>query len=95
MSGTQESQHTSVSSSQSTSLATISGPPSIASADIRSFLEISPDGLVIVNPAGTIVLVNGQQEDAGSTFFLRLPAVSDAAPPAQQPRRERRKKLPA
>jgi signal transduction histidine kinase len=34
-------------------------------------------------------------EGAGSTFFLRLPTVSDAAPPAQQPRRERNKKLPA
>jgi len=62
MSGTPVSQHTSVSSSQRTSLATISGPPSIASAHIRSFLDISPDGVVIVNPAGTIVLVNGQIE---------------------------------
>jgi PAS domain S-box-containing protein len=34
-------------------------------------------------------------EGTGSTFFLTLPTVSDAAPPGQQPGRERRKKLPA
>jgi len=62
MSGTRAFQHISDSSSQSLAVSSLAGPPSIASAHVRSFLDISPDGLVIVDPAGTIVLVNGQTE---------------------------------
>ena len=54
MSDTRESQHTSVSSS--------SGPLHISSANVQPFLDISPDALVIVNAAGTMVMVNGQTE---------------------------------
>jgi len=34
----------------------------ISSSNLRAFLDISPDALVIVNQAGTIVMVNGQTE---------------------------------
>ena len=37
-------------------------PPSISSANIHPFLDISPDALVIVDRNGNIVLVNGQTE---------------------------------
>jgi PAS domain S-box-containing protein len=33
-----------------------------ASGDLTQLLEISPDALLIVNPAGTIVMVNEQTE---------------------------------
>src|SRR5256714_649812 len=53
-SNTRASQHTSASSS--------SAPLSISSTNVRPFLDISPDALVIVDPAGTIVMVNRQTE---------------------------------
>src|SRR5207245_7254600 len=34
----------------------------ISSSNVRALLDISPDALVIVNQAGTIVMVNGQTE---------------------------------
>jgi PAS domain S-box-containing protein len=37
-------------------------PVRISSANLSPFLDISPDALVIVDPAGRIVLVNGQTE---------------------------------
>jgi PAS domain S-box-containing protein len=51
MSDSQASEHTSISSA-----------PSISTADVLAFLDISPDGLVIINSAGSIVLVNRQTE---------------------------------
>jgi len=47
---------------QNTSLPAGSSPPSIVSADVLAFLDILPDGMVIVNQAGSIVLVNRQTE---------------------------------
>ncbi len=54
MSDSQASEHTSISSAPSL--------PSISTADVLAFLDISPDGLVIINSAGSIVLVNRQTE---------------------------------
>ena len=48
--------------SQNTSAASFSAPIPISSTNILPFLDISPDALVIVNPAGTIVMVNRQTE---------------------------------
>jgi PAS domain S-box-containing protein len=59
MSDAPESHSISASSSSSSSL---SVPIAISSDSVRPFLDISPDALVIVNPAGTIVLVNRQTE---------------------------------
>ncbi len=47
---------------QNTSLPAGSSPPLIYSADVLAFLDILPDGLVIVNQAGIIVVVNRQTE---------------------------------
>src|SRR5258708_3802095 len=54
MSDTRESQDPHASSS--------SALMQISSPNLRVFLDISPDALVIVNQAGTIVMVNGQTE---------------------------------
>jgi PAS domain S-box-containing protein len=54
MSDARESQNTFGSSS--------SAPLSISSTNILPLLDISPDALLIVNRAGTIVMVNGQTE---------------------------------
>jgi len=54
MSDTRESQDTHALSSFA--------PMQISSPNLRAFLDISPDALVIVNQAGTIVMVNGQTE---------------------------------
>src|SRR6266571_6925834 len=48
--------------SEHTSAAASSAPLSISSTNVLPFLDISPDALVIVNPAGTIVMVNRQTE---------------------------------
>src|SRR5438270_12778714 len=48
--------------SQDTSVASLSEPIPISSTNVRPFLDISPDALVIVDPAGTIVMVNRQTE---------------------------------
>lgn len=45
-------------------------PLSISSESVRPFLDISPDALVIVDPAGVITLVNGQTE----AFFGYTPS---------------------
>src|SRR5205085_12134960 len=37
-------------------------PLAISSVNVLPFLDISPDALVIVDPAGVITLVNGQTE---------------------------------
>jgi PAS domain S-box-containing protein len=69
-------------SSQSPSASSPAEPPSIASAYVRSFLDILPDGLVIVNAAGSIVLLNEQiaavfgytrEELVGQPLELLLP----------------------
>jgi PAS domain S-box-containing protein len=54
MSDTQASEHTPAAAS--------SAPLSISSTNVLPFLDISPDALVIINPAGTIVMVNRQTE---------------------------------
>ena len=56
MSEVQEPQNASVSSS--------STPIPITSTNVQPFLDISPDALVIINQAGTIVMVNRQTEAA-------------------------------
>jgi PAS domain S-box-containing protein len=48
--------------SQHTSASSLSAPIPISSTNVLPFLDISPDALVIVNPAGTIVMVNRQTE---------------------------------
>ena len=48
--------------SQSQSNTSAPLPPSISSADILAFLDILPDGLVIVNQAGSIIQINRQTE---------------------------------
>src|SRR6266571_5549248 len=53
MSNAQASQNTPAASS---------APLSISSTNVLPFLDISPDALVIINPAGTIVMVNRQTE---------------------------------
>lgn len=50
--------------SHSASVSPSSVPISISSTNLSPFLNISPDALVIVNQAGTIVMVNGQAEAA-------------------------------
>src|SRR5438876_908719 len=39
-----------------------SAPLPISSTNVLPFLDISPDALLIINPAGTIVMVNRQTE---------------------------------
>lgn len=48
--------------SRNTHVSLSSTPAQITSAGLLQFLDISPDALVIVNEAGTIVIVNGQAE---------------------------------
>src|SRR6266699_4035723 len=48
--------------SKHTSAAASSAPLSISSTNVLPFLDISPDALVIINHAGTIVLMNRQTE---------------------------------
>ncbi len=48
--------------SQDTHALSSFAPMQISSPNLRAFLDISPDALVIVNQAGTIVMVNGQTE---------------------------------
>ncbi len=48
--------------SQDTHTLSSFAPMQISSPNLRAFLDISPDALVIVNQAGTIVMVNGQTE---------------------------------
>ncbi len=48
--------------SQNTSASSLTAPIPISSTNVLPFLDISPDALVIVNPAGTIVMVNRQTE---------------------------------
>ena len=50
--------------SQDTSASSLSVPLSISSTNVRPFLDISPDALVIINRAGTIEMVNRQTEAA-------------------------------
>ena len=50
--------------SQNTAISSSSGPLFISSTNVRPFLDILPDALVIVNQAGTIVMVNAQTEAA-------------------------------
>ncbi len=45
---------------QSASPSSTSAPISISSTSVQPFLDISPDALVIINQAGTVVLVNRQ-----------------------------------
>ncbi|HEX6557469.1 MAG TPA: PAS domain S-box protein [Ktedonobacteraceae bacterium] len=49
--------------SQHTSASSLPAPIPISSTNVLPFLDISPDALVIVNPAGTIVMVNRQTEE--------------------------------
>ena len=48
--------------SQDTHTLSSFAPMQISSPNLRAFLDISPDALVIVNQAGTMVMVNGQTE---------------------------------
>ena len=48
--------------SQQTSAASLPAPIPISSTNVLPFLDISPDALVIVNPSGTIVMVNRQTD---------------------------------
>src|SRR5258708_20944070 len=48
--------------SQNTSASSLSASIPISSTNVLPFLDILPDALVIVNPAGTIVMVNQQTE---------------------------------
>ncbi len=48
--------------SHNTSASSLSAPIPISSTNVLPFLDISPDALVIINQAGTIVMVNRQTE---------------------------------
>ena len=48
--------------SQNTSASSLSAPTPISSTNVLPFLDILPDALVIINKAGTIVMVNRQTE---------------------------------
>src|SRR6266700_6772658 len=48
--------------SHNTSASSLSAPIPISSTNVLPFLDILPDALVIINQAGTIVMVNRQTE---------------------------------